>query len=140
MRSIINIVIVVIIAVVGYNYFFGSSDEKSESQDIVEQVKELGRSITDLVKSEKERMEEGKYDGFFDKIEFIFQKLESQLSSDDKVQKAELDELEKDKKELEEEVKDAEGNEVTTDKKDKLEAKLRELLEKTEKLLDESNK
>lgn len=136
MRTIVNIVLIVLIAVIGYNYFFGSSDEKTDSQEIVEQVKDLGRSIGGLIKSEKQKMDEGKYDGVFDKIEDIFKALESQLGSGDTDQKEELHELEKDKRKLEEEVKEAEENAVSSEKKDELDTKLRELLEKTEKLLD----
>ena len=137
MRSIINLVLVVLIAVLGYNYFFGSKDEKSESREIVAQVKGLGKSIGELIMNEKEKLESGKYDGLFEKVETIFKKIESQIRSDDRQRREQLEDLEEDKRNLEKEVKDAEENEVTRDKKDELEVKLRELLEKTEKLLDD---
>lgn len=139
MRSIINIVLIVLVAVVGYNYFFGSTEEKTASKEIVSQVKDLGKSIGGLITSEKERIEEGKYDSVFDKIEDIFNMLESQLDSGDAKDNEELKELEKNKKELEEEVKNAEEQEVTKEEKNNLEDKVKELLEKTEKLLDKSN-
>ncbi len=138
MRSIIKLVLIVLIAVLGYNYFLGSTDEKSESREIVAQVKDLGKSIGGLIMSEKEKLEAGKYDGLFDNLENIFKKLESQIRSGDKEQREQLNDLEQDKKDLEKEVKDAEKNEVSRNKKNELEARLKGLLEKTEKLLDEN--
>ncbi|MBY5958923.1 hypothetical protein KUV50_12300 [Membranicola marinus] len=139
MRAIVNIILIVLIAVIGYNYFFGSSEEKSDSQEIVDQVKDLGKSIGSLITSEKQKMEEGKYDGLFDKVEGIFRTLERQLGANDSDQKEELQDLERDKKALEREVRDAEEHEVSPEKKNELEEKLQELLEKTERLLDKNN-
>lgn len=138
MRSIIKLVLIVLIAVLGYNYFWGSTDERSESREIVTQVQDLGKSIGGLIMSEKEKLQAGKYDGLFNNLENIFKKLETQIRSGDIEKREQLNNLEQDKKDLEKEVKDAEEYEVSPDKKNELEARMKVLLEKTEKLLDDN--
>lgn len=136
MRVIIRWALIIIAVIVGYNYFFGDSHEKSESEEIVEQVRELGKSIFGFVKNEKERMEEGKYEGLFEKIESVFDVLKSQQEMSDPDEADELRQLEKDKAELENEIKDAEREGVSQEREHELEAKIRELLQKSEILLD----
>lgn len=136
MRVIIRWALIIIAIIVGYNYFFGDSHEKSESEEIVEQVRELGKSIFGFVKNEKERMEEGKYEGLFEKIESVFDVLKSQQEMSDPDEADELRQLEKDKAELENEIKDAVREGVSQEREHELEAKIRELLQKSEILLD----
>jgi len=140
MRVIIRWILILVALIVGYNYFFGDSDEKSESEEIVEQVRELGKSIFGLVKNEKERIEQGKYEGLFAKMESIFDILNSQLESSDLQDADELRQLERDKEELENEIKEAEKEGVSQEQKDELDAKVKELLKKTEILLDRQRK
>lgn len=136
MRTIINIVLIVVIAVVGYNYFFGNKSEKSDSQEIVNQVKDLGRSIGDLIKSEKEKMDEGKYDGVLDKARSIFDKIESQLNSRDSAQNQEFRELEHDLSDIQHKVEDTGDSTLTDQEKEELKRELQILLDKAEKLLN----
>lgn len=136
MRVIIRWALIIIAVIVGYNYFFGDSHEKSESEEIVEQVRELGKSIFGFVKNEKERMEEGKYEVLFEKMESVFDVLKSQLETADPDEADELRQLEKDKDALEKEIKNAERGEVSEEHKHELEVRIRELLQKSEMLLD----
>lgn len=137
MRTIINLILIVVIAIVGYNFFFGDQSEKTESQEIVQQVKDLGRSIGDLMKSEKEKFDEGKYDGVFDRMRTIFDKVKSQLNSADSSGQEELQGLEKDLNELENKIRDAEDSTVSDQTQAEWQAEIEELLRKAERMLDE---
>ena len=53
---------------VGYNYFFGTAAEKQNAQKIVSQVTGLGADVINLLVSEKDKFDEGKYDQALDKI------------------------------------------------------------------------
>lgn len=137
MRTIINLVLIVVIAVVGYNYFFGSQSEKSDSQEIVNQVKDLGKSIGDLIKNEKEKFDEGKYDGIFDRMRSIFDKVKSQLDTTDASGREKLEDLEKDLNDLEQKVKDAGDSTVSEETRAEWRARMNELMEKADSLLQE---
>lgn len=139
MRTIINLILIVVIAVVGYNYFFGSNSEKNESQEIVDQVKDLGKSIGDLIRSEKNKLEEGKYDDVVNKARSIFEKLESQINPTDSTQKEGLQALGNDLEALEKKVKEVADSTVSDQDKEELKTELQKLLEKAEQLLNESN-
>src|SRR5690625_6433924 len=86
MRTIFRWALMLVVLIVGYNYFFGDSHEKTESQEIIDKVKDLGESLFGFVVNEKERMEQGKYEGLFDQVENLFDLIKSQLESADTVE------------------------------------------------------
>ncbi len=137
MRTIINLLGIVVIAVVGYNYFFGSQSEKSESQEIVNQVKDLGKSIGDLLKSEKEKFDEGKYDGIFDRMRSVFEKMKSQMDSTDRSGREKMEDLERELNDLEQKMKDAGDSAVSEETRAEWRARMNELMEKADSLLKE---
>jgi predicted nucleic acid-binding Zn-ribbon protein len=61
-KLVLKIVLGLAVLLVGYNYFWGSAEEKENSRQIVGQVTELGKSVVNLLKSEKEQFDKGKYD------------------------------------------------------------------------------
>jgi hypothetical protein len=67
-RLLIRILISVVVVVLVYNYFFGTPDEKQTSQKIFNEVKVVGNSVSDLIKTEKVKFDEGKYDEALVKI------------------------------------------------------------------------
>lgn len=136
MRTIFRWAVMLIVLIVGYNYFFGDSHEKSESQEIIGKVKDLGESLFGFVVNEKERMEQGKYEGLFDKVENLFDLIKSQTESVDTVDRDELTKLESDKKHLEIELKEAEKNGLSPEEQDQLDRKIQDLLIQTEILWD----
>jgi len=56
------------IFLIGYNFFFGSPEERENSKAIVGQVKDLGGSVFGLLSSEKTKFQNGKYNGAFEQI------------------------------------------------------------------------
>jgi len=136
MRTIFRWATMLVVLIVGYNYFFGDSHEKTESQEIIDKVKDLGESLFGFVVNEKERMEQGKYEGLFDQVENLFDLIKSQIESADTVERDELIKLESDKNDLEIELKKAEENGVSPEEKERLDQKIQDLLIQTEILWD----
>ena len=71
-RSLIRLVIFLVIGVLVYNFFLGTPEEKETSRKIWTEVKEVGVAVKDLIKSEKEKFDEGKYDNALEKIGNVF--------------------------------------------------------------------
>ncbi|MEM7573080.1 MAG: hypothetical protein AAF433_09280 [Bacteroidota bacterium] len=71
-RSLLRIGILLVIAVLGYNYFLGSPEEKAQSREIVGKVTDLGRDAWNLLRSERDKLREGKYDGVTERLGSLF--------------------------------------------------------------------
>ena len=101
-RRLLGIGIVLVAAIIGYNLYFGTAEEKENAREIVNEVKNIGKASWDLLKSEKEKMEGGKYDGAADKLKNIFDKLRGiAKDNNDTRHLTELEELEAKRKDLE---------------------------------------
>lgn len=68
LRSLIKLVLFLVAGVLVYNYFFGTAEEKAQSKEIFTDIKSLTKSAVGLLKSEKQKFDEGKYDEAVDKI------------------------------------------------------------------------
>jgi hypothetical protein len=68
LSSLFRLAFMIIVGVVVYNYFFGSPTEKATSNKIFGEVRGVFGSVRDLVKTEKEKYEAGKYNQAIDKI------------------------------------------------------------------------
>ncbi|MBP7184762.1 MAG: hypothetical protein KBA06_04580, partial [Saprospiraceae bacterium] len=75
-----------LIGVLGYNYFFGSTEEKESSQRIFQEFKVLGTMVKNLVVSEKQKFDTGKYDVALSKINSISIDLQEKAQRTDNVQ------------------------------------------------------
>lgn len=106
MKSLIKIAVLAIIAILAYNYFFGTEEEKETTERIVEQVKDLGNSVADFVKSEKEKFDEGKYDELKEKIKDAASKIKSTINE---LTAEDIDALKDQKRQLEDSMKDLES-------------------------------
>ena len=80
-KLLIRLLILLVIGVLVYNYFLGTPEEKESSKTIFREVKQLGKSTWALLKSEKSKMEEGKYDAALDKIGLLYEDLEERARS-----------------------------------------------------------
>lgn len=68
LRSLIKLGLFLVAGILVYNYFFGTVEEKAQSKEIFSDIKSLTKSAVGLVKSEKEKFNDGKYDEAVDKI------------------------------------------------------------------------
>ncbi len=77
-RSLIKIGLLLVVGILGYNYFFGDSEEKAQSKEVFKQAGNMARSVGTLLKSEREKFNEGKYDGALEKLGNAYQGLKKQ--------------------------------------------------------------
>ena len=138
-KGLIKLVLIMVVGILIYNYFMGTPEEKATSKKIVSEIKDVGRSIGQLLKSEKEKFDAGKYDNALDKIGDVFEDLKSKAESSgewmDKLRELEL-KRENLRKKLEEGGKD----ERTATEQEELKKEMEELLEETEDLAEEIEK
>lgn len=100
-KFLIKFGLVAVVGVLTYNYFYGTADEKEQSQAVFGQIKGLGSSIADLVQSEKDKFDQGKYDEALSKVSNAFSSLKDQDSKTGGAMSSELAELEGEKSALE---------------------------------------
>ena len=94
-RSLFKLAVIVIVAILGYNYFFGTSAEKESSRKVFGQMRGVVVSVVDLLKSERGKFDAGKYDAALDKLGGAYRAVREQAQHvDDKVLKR-LDDLER---------------------------------------------
>jgi Skp family chaperone for outer membrane proteins len=67
-KSLFKLGLLLLVCVLGYNYFFGTEVEKEQSERIFGKVKDVGKDAWALLGTEKEKYKEGKYDGAVDKV------------------------------------------------------------------------
>jgi len=77
LRTILKVAVVLVIFVLVYNYFFGTSEEKAQSKEIFQEVKDVGVAVKDLLKSEKEKFDAGKYDNAIKDMRELIGNMES---------------------------------------------------------------
>ncbi len=138
-KSILKIGLLLVAGIIVYNYFLGSPEEKESSKQIFHQVRDMGKSVADLVKSEKEKFDKGKYDKAVDKLNDLYKDLRGHARdlNDDYIPK--IEELEKQSKKLKEKLKDLDVDASDEGKKASKEIKdeLNDLMERTQKMVEE---
>ena len=81
MKSILRLAVILIVGILIYNYFLGTEAEKEQSKEIFSEVKDLGKAAWGLLKSEKDKFDEGKYDGALDKIGSLIDNLKDKAET-----------------------------------------------------------
>ncbi len=100
-KMLVRLAIVVVIGLLGYNYFFGTTEEKESAQETINSIKDLFGQLWALLISEKEKFSEGKYDEALDNVGDLFSRLEERAARTDDPQLLErLDELEARRREI----------------------------------------
>ncbi len=144
-RGLLKILFVVVIGVLVYNYFLGTPEEKANAKEIFGEVKHVVVGVRDLVKSEKEKFDAGKYDEAVEKIGTLLSKLKSKAKDIDEKYLNRIVDLEKKKEELKRAVSDYNVEDGRLDQEEKKEKKdstelktdLDGLLRDTEKLIED---
>ena len=136
-RGLIQIFIIAVVGLVAYNFFLGTAEEKEQSREIINKVKEVGQSGVDLIKAEKEKFDAGKYDDALDKIGGLVDKLKSKAQdSGETLDK--LRNLEGKKNELKDRLReDQEQDKLTEGEQRALQEEMKDLLSEIEGLTSE---
>ena len=66
-----------VVGILGYNYFFGTAEEKAQSKEIFGKAKDIGKASINLVKGEVDKFKSGKYDDALDKVSGLLSKAKS---------------------------------------------------------------
>lgn len=109
----IKIAVFAVIGILGYNYFFGTSEEKAQSGKVFGQVKEVAVSVGELAKSEKVKYDAGKYDTALEKLAGAYKTAREGTQKLDKNLLKRIDELEKRRDGLEAEIASIDASEDT---------------------------
>ncbi|MEZ4987729.1 MAG: hypothetical protein R2795_22315 [Saprospiraceae bacterium] len=67
-RSLLKLGLLLVAGILVYNYFFGDEVEKAQSKEVFGKVRDLGKDAWSLLKTEKAKYQDGKYDGAVDKV------------------------------------------------------------------------
>ena len=135
--KIIKYGLILIVGILGYNYFLGTPEEKATSKKIFQEVKEVGVEVGNLVKSEKQKFDKGKYDGALRKVKGVYENLKDKASYlDDKVM-SRLDKLDEERADLEKRLDNVSEDNTDEAKKTRknLKKDLDNLLKETEDLV-----
>lgn len=136
--SIVKWLIYLLIAVLVYNLFFGTEEEKAQSKEIFSKVGELGREAWGILKSEKQKFDQGKYDEAVTKVGQLYQQLNNtaqQLNDNRTVQRVAA--LERQRQEIEQQLQLRPANEMSPAQKSQLLGDWNALMRETEQLMQE---
>ncbi len=67
-KYVMPLAVMLTVGLVGYNLFFGTPAEQENSRQIIAKVRGLGSDVFSLLRSEKAKFSDGKYDQAVDKI------------------------------------------------------------------------
>ena len=132
-RTLLQIVLLLVVGLIGYNYFFGTAGEKEQSREIVGKVKDLGSDAWNLLKSEREKMRQGKYDDALTKLDALYADLKDRarrVKDSDALDR--LRELDARREALQRTI-EKDGKELSREAR----RKLKDLTEETEALMNE---
>jgi hypothetical protein len=93
-RSLVKIGILLVVAILVYNYFFGTDTERDNSRKIFGQMRDVVVSVGQMVKTEKNNFNAGKYDGVLDKLGGAYRAVRDRAQYVDEKVLQRLDELE----------------------------------------------
>lgn len=144
-RLLLRLLLFIVVAVLVYNFFLGTPAEKEGAKKVFEQFKNAGNAVKELLISEKEKFDAGKYENVTRQVDNLFKNIKEEIKDTDTNSLRELEALEKQKKSLQEDVdnfeSDNENKDESTkqDRKKQLNEKFKKLVEDTERLLNKMN-
>lgn len=139
-KSLLKLLAILVIGILIYNLFLGTDEEKQGAKKIVGEMRDVGASVADLLKSEKEKFDKGKYDKVVDQVGNVMSSLRDKAGDFDKKYVERLDELERKRQALKDEldnVSDTPGPQAETPQTKSIKKDSKELLLELESLLKE---
>ncbi len=103
-NSLVKIGVILVAAILIYNFFFGTDSEQESSRKIFGQLKDVVVSVGQLVKSEKQKFDAGKYDAALEKLGGAYRAVRERAQYLDEKMLRRLDELEQRKTSLQSEL------------------------------------
>ena len=110
-RTIIKLGLLLLAAILVYNYFFGTSEEKAQSREVFKKTGDALGSAWSLIKTEKQKFDTGKYDKVLDQLGNAYVAVRERAKYVDEKILNRLGELEKRKAGLEQQLDSIESGE-----------------------------
>ncbi|MCS7036778.1 MAG: hypothetical protein RMJ33_11115 [Saprospiraceae bacterium] len=110
-RFLITIGFFLVVGILVYNRFFGTDAEKEQAKEIFRKTGDLLKDTWNLLRSEKEKLDAGKYDHALEQLGQAYQSLRQGAKYLDENMLRRLGELERRKAALEQELSNLEGAE-----------------------------
>ncbi|MBK6930173.1 MAG: hypothetical protein IPH12_04655 [Saprospirales bacterium] len=104
MRSLIKLALLLLAAILVYNYFFGTSEEKTQSKEVFKKTGDALGAAWNILKSEKQKFDAGKYDRVLDQLGGAYKAIRERAQYVDEKVLRRLDELERRKATLEQQL------------------------------------
>jgi cytochrome c556 len=101
MRTLIQLALVLLVGILVYNYFYGTSEEKAQSREVFKKTGQTVGAAWNLLKSEKAKFDAGKYDNALDKLGGAYRAIRERAQYVDEKVLRRLDELETRKSRIE---------------------------------------
>lgn len=142
-RSLLKLAVFLVIGILVYNYFYGTAEEKAQSKEVFGKVRDLGRDAWNLLRTEKDKLDEGKYDGAVDQVsetvdglgDLLGQLKSSAESLNNSGALHRLQELESRRQTLEQQLDNSTPESYDQSEDDRVRTELRDLLQETERLM-----
>ncbi|MBK8704197.1 MAG: hypothetical protein IPN33_11640 [Saprospiraceae bacterium] len=137
-RSLLKLAVVLVLAILVYNFFFGSAEEKAQSKEIFSDVRDLGKAAWGLLKSERQKFNDGKYEEAVDKVGGLIDTMKDRaerLKDSDLINK--VDKLERKRKALERQLQEDTPENYDASEKAALKREWEELMRETEDVMNE---
>lgn len=147
-RSIVKFGVLLVVGLVFFNYFLGTPDEKAKAKNTISKAKEAGKVIggvlldlgkdgVALLKEEKAKFDEGKYDNAIKEVGELISNIKNQVEGVDGEMLDRINDLEKQKESIEGELEQSQGSggEISKEKIEKLKKQFENLTEKTGQVL-----
>jgi flagellar motility protein MotE (MotC chaperone) len=101
-------------------YFFGKAEDKEKAHTIVNETKDLGKSVGDFIKRQKDNYDNGSFDSLFLKIRNSVDKFKGKTEK-------KSDEEQQDLRELEKQLKQIDPNKLSEKNREELKKLLQDL-------------
>ncbi|MBK6619853.1 MAG: hypothetical protein IPH04_21125 [Saprospirales bacterium] len=140
-KTIIQLAVVLVLFLLVYNYFMGTGEEKQNAKEIFREMKDVGVAVKDLLKSEKEKFDSGKYDNAIEKMRLLISNLETNAREVAPEYVDRIQNLEEKRKDLEGQLDRAKNTtEVAGEQAEKvkeLNQDMDQLMQETEQIMEE---
>lgn len=103
-KSLLKIGLLLLAAILVYNFFFGTDEEKQQSKKVFGEMRDVARSVGSLIRTEREKFNQGKYDQALAKLGQAYQGIRKQAQYLDENVLKRLDAAEKRREELQKEL------------------------------------
>ena len=100
MRRLIFTLLLLLAGYIGYMYFFGKGEDKSNAQTIVHETRDLGKAVGDFIRNQKDKYDDGEFNQLIDKVGKSLEKLKTGTNESKEDVKTNLLELQKQLKEI----------------------------------------